>query len=85
MQVDLILKLVSAVPEPIILPVIFKDDNNVDALETNKLVQLVLLNIDVDVAFKLLIDIIEFVDNEKPTQLITMKKLKPKKKLQSKF
>ncbi len=56
-----------------ILPVIFNDDNNVDALETNKLVKLVLLNIDVDVAckfdifnaeyvVKLLIDNIEFVD-----------------------
>jgi hypothetical protein len=65
--------LVSAVPDPMILPVIFNDDNNVDALETNKLVKLVLLNIDVDVAckfdifnaeyvVKLLIDNIEFVD-----------------------
>ena len=44
-----------AVPDPIILPVIFNDDNNVDALETNKLVKLVLL-------FKLLIDNIELVD-----------------------
>ncbi len=39
MWVDLILhynlKLVSAVPEPIIFPVTFNDDNNVDALETN--------------------------------------------------
>ena len=35
----------------------FNDDGNVDALETNKLVKLVLL-------FKLLIDNIELVDNE---------------------
>ena len=37
------------------LPVIFNDDNNVDALETNKLEKLVLL-------FKLVIDKFEFVD-----------------------
>ena len=37
------------------LPVIFNDDNNVDALETNKFVKLVLL-------FKLLIDNVELVD-----------------------
>ena len=37
------------------LPVIFNDDNNVDALETNKLEKLVLL-------FKLLIDNVELVD-----------------------
>ncbi len=35
--------MVSAVPEPIILPVIFNDDNNVDALETNKLEKFVYL------------------------------------------
>ena len=34
------------------LPVIFNDDNNVDALETIKLEKLVLLNIVVDVACK---------------------------------
>ena len=47
--------MVSAVPLPIILPTIFNDDNNVDALETNKLEKLVLL-------FKLVIDKFEFVD-----------------------
>jgi len=52
------------VPEPIILPTIFNELLIVDALETNKLVKLVLLNIDVDVLFKLLIDNVEFVDNE---------------------
>ena len=63
-------------PDPIILPTtfnddnnvvapdIFNDDNNVDAPETYKLVKLVLLKIEVDVAFKLLIDKIELVDNE---------------------
>ena len=50
-------------PEPIILPTIFNELLIVDALETNKLVKLVLLNIDVDVLFKLLIDNIELVDN----------------------
>jgi hypothetical protein len=50
------------VPEPIILPTIFNELLIVDALETNKLVKLVLLNIDVDVLFKLLIDNIELVD-----------------------
>ncbi len=30
----------NAVPDPIILPVTFNDDNNVDAPETNKLVKL---------------------------------------------
>ena len=49
-------------PEPIILPDTFNDDNIVDAPKTNKLVKLVLLNIDVDVAFKLLIDNVELVD-----------------------
>ena len=37
---------------------------NVDEEETNKLVKLVLFNNDVDVAFKLLIDRVEFEDNE---------------------
>ena len=54
--------MVNAVPEPIILPVIFNDDNNVDAPETNILVKFVLFNNDVDVEFKLLIDKVEFVD-----------------------
>jgi hypothetical protein len=49
-------------PEPIILPTIFNELLIVDALETNKLVKLVLLNIDVDVLFKLFIDNIELVD-----------------------
>ena len=54
--------MVSAVPLPIILPTTFNDDNNVDALETSKLEKFVLLNIDVDVACKLLIFNTEFVD-----------------------
>ena len=49
-------------PEPIILPITFNELLIVDELETNKLVKLVLLNIDVDVLFKLLIDNIELVD-----------------------
>ncbi len=49
-------------PEPIILPTTFSELFMVDALETNKLVKLVLLNNVVDVAFKSLIDDIEFVD-----------------------
>ena len=44
--------MVNAVPDPIILPDIFNDDNNVDAPETTKLLKLVLL----------LINNIEFVD-----------------------
>ncbi len=48
-------------PEAIILPTTFNELFMVDALETNKLVKLVLLNIDVDVAFKLLIDNVELV------------------------
>ena len=44
------------------LPVIFNDDNNVDALETNKLEKLVLLNIVVDVACKFDIFNAEYVD-----------------------
>ena len=54
--------MVNAVPEPIILPVIFNDEFIVDAPETNKLVKFVLFNNDVDVAFKLLIEKVEFVD-----------------------
>ncbi len=54
--------MVNAVPEAITLPTIFKDDKRVEAPETNKLVKLVLLNKLVDVAFKLLIDNVEFVD-----------------------
>jgi hypothetical protein len=50
------------VPEPIMLPVIFNDDNNVDALETTKLEKLVLLNIVVDVACKFDIFNAEYVD-----------------------
>jgi hypothetical protein len=38
------------VPEPIILPTIFNDDNNVDAFQTTKLETLFLLNIVFDVA-----------------------------------
>ncbi len=44
------------------LPVIFNDDNNVDALETTKLEKLVLLNIVVDVACKFDIFNAEYVD-----------------------
>ena len=54
--------MVNAVPEPIILPVIFNDEFIVDAPETNKLVKFVLFNNDVDVAFKLLIDKFDAVD-----------------------
>ena len=50
--------MVNAVPDAIILPTTFKDDKHVEAPETNKLVKLVLLNIVVDVAFKLLIDVV---------------------------
>jgi hypothetical protein len=32
------IKFVNAVPDPIIFPTTFNDDNNVDAPETNKLV-----------------------------------------------
>jgi hypothetical protein len=49
--------------KPIILPDIFNNDNTVEALETNKLVKLVLLKIVVDIAFKLFIDNIDDVDN----------------------
>jgi len=45
-------------------PETFKDDNNVDEPETNRLLKFVLLKIAVDVAFKLFIDNVEFVDNE---------------------
>jgi hypothetical protein len=41
-----------------------KVENNVDTPITYKLGKLFLLNIDVDVAFKLLIDNVELVDNE---------------------
>ena len=44
------------------LPVIFNDDNNVDALETNKLEKFVLLNIVVDVDCKFDIFNAEYVD-----------------------
>ena len=54
--------MVNAVPEPIILPVIFNDEFIVDAPETNKLVKFVLFNNDVDVAFKLLIDKVDAAD-----------------------
>jgi hypothetical protein len=53
--IALLFKYVNAAPEPTILPAMFNDDGNVDALETNKLVKLVLL-------FKLLIDNVELVD-----------------------
>ena len=49
-------------PEAIILPTTFNELFMVDALETNKLVKLVLLNNVVDVAFKFLIDNIDDVD-----------------------
>jgi hypothetical protein len=39
---DIAFKFVSAVPEPIILPVICNDDNDIDAPETNKFVKMVL-------------------------------------------
>ena len=48
----------------VVVPDTFNDDNNVDALLTYKLEKLVLLNNEVDVAFKLLINKIELVDNE---------------------
>jgi hypothetical protein len=48
----------------VVAPDIFNEDNNVDAPETYKLVKLVLLKMSVDVAFKLLINKIEKVDNE---------------------
>ena len=51
-------------PDNVVYPDTFNDDNNVDALETNKLEKLVLLNIDVDVAFKLFMDNVELVDND---------------------
>ena len=46
----------------VVNPDTFNDDNNVDWLDTIKFVKFVLLNIVVDVLFKLLIDNIEFVD-----------------------
>ncbi len=36
-NIEVQLKYVDAVPDPIILPTPFNDDSNVDALETNKL------------------------------------------------
>ncbi len=69
-------------PDPIILPATFNDDNNVaalfnvvasdtfnddndvDAPETYKLVKLVLLKIEVDFACKLLIANVEKVEDE---------------------
>ncbi len=48
----------------VVKPDIFNDDNTVDAPETNKLVKLVLLNNAVDVAFKLSIFNLLYVDNE---------------------
>ncbi len=51
-------------PDPIILPTTFNDDDNVDALETSKLEKLVLLNIVVDVACRFDIFNDKFVDNE---------------------
>ena len=57
--------MVNAVPDPIILPDTFNDDNNVDAPETTKLLKLVLLLINnaelVDKLVKLVLnDAIEF-------------------------
>ena len=61
-NIELYCKFLNAVPEPIVLPITFNELLIVDELETNKLVKLVLLNIDVDVIFKLFIDNIELVD-----------------------
>ncbi len=47
-----------------VVPDTFKDDKHIEAPETNKFVKLVLLNKVVDVTFKLLIDKVEFCDNE---------------------
>ena len=52
------MRLVNAEPDPIIPPTTFKDDKHVEAPEINKLVKLVLFNKLVDVAFKLLIDVV---------------------------
>jgi hypothetical protein len=52
------------VPEPIILPTTFNDDDNAGAPDIYNLVELVLLKFYVDVACKLLIDKTELVDNE---------------------
>ena len=53
--------MVNAVPEPIILPDTFNDDNNVDAPETTKLLKLVLLLINntelVDKLFKFVFNV----------------------------
>ena len=46
----------------VVAPDIFNDDNNVDAPETYKLVKLVLLKIEVDVACKFGIFNAEYVD-----------------------
>jgi hypothetical protein len=46
----------------VVVPDTFKDDNNVELPETTNLLKFVLFNNVVDVAFKLLIDNIEFVD-----------------------
>jgi hypothetical protein len=46
------------------VPTTFNELFMVEAPETNKFVKLVLLNIDIDVVFKLLIDNVELVDNE---------------------
>jgi hypothetical protein len=52
------------IPSFISLPFIFNELLIVEAPLTNKLVKLVLFNNEVDVAFKLLIDNVELVDNE---------------------
>ena len=49
--------------DAVIVPT-FNVDDNVDAPETSKLLKIVLLKMVVDVAFKSLINNIEFVDNE---------------------
>jgi hypothetical protein len=49
------------VPEPITLPIIFNDDNNVDALETTKLEKIVLV-LFIDVACKFYLFNDKYVD-----------------------
>ena len=56
--------MLNPVPFPVIIPVTFNDDNNVEAPETYKLVKFVLFNKLVDVACKLDIFNEEVVDNE---------------------
>ena len=54
------IQLVNAVPDPIVLPTMFNDDRHVELPDTNKFEEY-LLNYDVDVLFKILINNIEYV------------------------